>query len=110
MNKKELGKRLRAARERAGMTQTTAFRAMGWDTNGTLSNYENGNREPDIATLSRLVDLYGVSLSEFFSEEELAPVIVEGHVPVDFVRSLLKAMIQLAPEDQDAFLDKLRLG
>lgn len=45
---------------RAGRSQATAAVALGISAM-RLSNYESGKREPDLATLKRIVDVYGVS-------------------------------------------------
>lgn len=56
-----MGKRLRWARERLGMSQIDAAAKLGI-TNMSVSNYERGHREPDIATLIRFAELYNVSV------------------------------------------------
>ena len=35
-----------------------------------ISKLENGNRRPDVDTLERVLNALGVSLAEFFSEED----------------------------------------
>lgn len=64
----ELGKRLSEARERTKLSLTDVRRrtAIG---ESSLSEFENGKREPKIKQLVQLADLYGKPLSFFLSEE-----------------------------------------
>jgi len=54
------GERLRAARERKGLTQVDVYRAINLN-NKSLSRYENGTTSPDPDTLRDLIRLYDVS-------------------------------------------------
>ncbi len=56
----KFGDRLRAARERKGLTQVDVYRAIGLN-NKSLSRYENGTTAPDPDTLRDLIRLYDVS-------------------------------------------------
>lgn len=53
--------RLRCLREIRGLTQKEAAKRMGISRT-TYSNYESGNREPDIDTLVKIADFYEVSI------------------------------------------------
>lgn len=66
-----LGDRLRAAREKKGLSQIEVFRRIKIN-NKTLSRYENGGTEPDIDTLKLLAELYDVSINYLtgFDEDE----------------------------------------
>ncbi|MFC7441431.1 helix-turn-helix domain-containing protein [Laceyella putida] len=55
-----LAKQLREARKKANMMQKDAAKKLGIS-NVTLSQYENGIRNPDPETLLKLADLYNVS-------------------------------------------------
>ena len=61
----ELGFALRLARERRGLTQKQVMTMTGIN-NKTLSGYENGVSEPDLATLGVLLKLYGVLPAVFW--------------------------------------------
>jgi len=64
----ELGLRLRRTRKAARFTlDQTADRA--GVTKGYLSKVERGQSTPSIAVISRLAEIYGVGLSEFFMPE-----------------------------------------
>jgi len=53
--------RLRALRERKGLTQGEAAKKMGI-VRTTYSNYEAGNREPDNDTLKKFAEFFEVSI------------------------------------------------
>lgn len=55
-----LGKRLREARTRKGLTQEDAAKHLGI-TFQALSNYERDIRDPDTDLLKNIADLYGVT-------------------------------------------------
>ncbi|HWO74304.1 helix-turn-helix domain-containing protein [Bacillus licheniformis] len=55
-----LGKRLKEARERCGLSQKQAAQKLNI-TNKALSTYERDFRDPDTGTLKRLAELYNVS-------------------------------------------------
>ncbi len=56
-----LNERLKACREKKGYTQT--FISEKLDVNkATLSSYESGRRKPDYETLTKLADIYEVSI------------------------------------------------
>ena len=56
----KFGDRLRASRERKGLTQVDVYRAIGLN-NKSLSRYENETTAPDPDTLRDLIRLYDVS-------------------------------------------------
>lgn len=64
-----VGLRLRKARERSGLSQLEVSKRTNIN-NKTLSRYEHGNSEPDYTTLKLLADLYDVSVSFFFEEDQ----------------------------------------
>ena len=53
---------LRAARERAGLTQAALAERVG-TSQATVSAYENGAKEPSVATLDRLLAATGARLA-----------------------------------------------
>lgn len=58
--KKDVGKRLREAREKRGLRQNRVAKSLGIH-NSTLAKYESGEREADNETLSKLSEIYEVS-------------------------------------------------
>lgn len=63
-----LGERLRALRERAGLSQRALAKKAGV-TNATISLVESGKTNPSVGALRRILDGIPVSLSEFFAYE-----------------------------------------
>ena len=56
-----LGDIIKLERNKLGLSQSEFSKKMGV-TQQTLSNWENGNRMPDIETIIELADLFGVSI------------------------------------------------
>ena len=63
MNAVTFGENLRRLRIRSGMTQEDLGRVMEKSKNN-ISQYETGKREPDLATLLRLAELFRVTTDE----------------------------------------------
>ncbi len=59
----EIGKKLRDARTRSGLTQETVAERIGISRQ-TVSNWENEKSYPDVISVIRLSDLYAVSLDD----------------------------------------------
>ena len=59
----EIGKKLKAARSRAGLTQEQVAEHL-FVSRQTISNWENEKSYPDIVSVVRLSDLYSISLDE----------------------------------------------
>lgn len=55
-------KRLKRLRELKGISQKELANELGNINQQTISNYEVGVREPDIQTLIKLADYFGVSI------------------------------------------------
>ena len=62
-----VGKRLKAARSKAGMTQEEAARAADC-TQESIANYEAGNRLPRLEIAVRLAKIYSVSMDSLYGE------------------------------------------
>lgn len=59
----EIGKKLKTARQEAGLTQEQAAERL-FVSRQTISNWENEKTYPDITSVVRLSDLYSISLDE----------------------------------------------
>lgn len=57
--------RIKELREEFGLTQKELADKIG-NVQRNVSNWENGASEPDLETLLRLADVFGVSLDELF--------------------------------------------
>ncbi|WP_337996823.1 cupin domain-containing protein [Oleispirillum naphthae] len=64
----DVGTRLRAVRETAGMSQRELARRAGV-TNGTISLIEQNRNSPSVASLRKVLEGIPMTLSEFFSQE-----------------------------------------
>jgi transcriptional regulator with XRE-family HTH domain len=64
----DVAARLREAREKSGLTQEQVARLLG-TTNVQVSYWETGKRQIDLASLSRIADVYGYSMSWFLDQE-----------------------------------------
>lgn len=67
-----IGPRLRALRDRLGLSQRALARKAGVPSS-TVSLVESGRTSPSVGSLKRLLDAAGVSLGEFFSSEFETP-------------------------------------
>jgi len=74
----ELAKRLRQAREEAGINQQKAAHAIGVHRT-SITQMEAGNRSVTTLELTRLADLYGQPVTWFLSQAETEDVIVAMH-------------------------------
>ena len=66
---KTIGKNIKSYRDINGFTQDTIANFLGVKRE-MISYYENGAREIPFEKLSRLSDLYGVDLADFYEEDE----------------------------------------
>lgn len=65
----DIGKKLRDARNAAGLTQESAAESLGVSRQ-TISNWETGKTYPDIVSVIRMSGLYSVSLDCLLKEEK----------------------------------------
>ncbi|CAM4322170.1 helix-turn-helix transcriptional regulator [Paenibacillus alkaliterrae] len=65
---KDLGAKLRTARESCDLTQSKAAQYLGI-ARELISYYENGTRQIDLLTLNKLSNLYGFPVEHFLSNE-----------------------------------------
>ncbi|MBN9480262.1 MAG: cupin domain-containing protein [Bordetella sp.] len=67
-----IGPRLRALRDRLGLSQRALARKAGVPSS-TVSLVESGRTSPSVGSLKRLLDAAGISLGDFFSSEFETP-------------------------------------
>ena len=65
----EIGSKIKAARNKAGITQEKAADELGV-TRQTISNWENNRSYPDIVSVVKMSDLYSVSLDHLLKEDK----------------------------------------
>lgn len=68
----DIGSKLKALREAHNLKQDELSLKLNMS-RSTITNYENGNRTPDIETLYKICDFYNVTLEEFFKEDDCKP-------------------------------------
>lgn len=83
---------LRTVRTRAGLTQAELARRAG-TSQATLSQYENGRKEPSVATLDRLLAAAGARLVVEFDR---GPVTMPSRSQLDRVNRTLQDVLALA--------------
>ena len=67
----DIGAKLKSARVQAGMTQEQAAEALGVSRQ-TVSNWETAKTYPDIVSVVKMSDLYGVSLDRLLKGDQAA--------------------------------------
>ncbi len=77
-----IGSRLKTAREAIGYTQRMASQASGIG-ESSISEYENGRREPKFSQLSKLADAYKKPVEFFLSEQEPPQAVMLWRDPPD---------------------------
>lgn len=81
----KLGERLRAARLNANKTQRELALEIGIPYT-TYSNYENGNREPNVEMLKRISSALDISFGELIGwPDDIANAVAVGY-PTDYVK------------------------
>lgn len=63
---KRLGPYLQESRAKKGLTQKDVSIALGYQTAQFVSEWERGVRSPPSSALRKLVDLYEISIDEFY--------------------------------------------
>jgi len=66
---KAFGKRLKAARNHAKLSQPELAKACGWDSQSRLSNYERGERTPSLDDIDKLAKALNTSICTLISKE-----------------------------------------
>ncbi len=61
------GEKLKQLRLRAGLSQRALAKSVGVS-NGTISVIENGEQDPTVGLLKRIINGLGISMSDFFGE------------------------------------------
>ncbi|MGE5552950.1 MAG: helix-turn-helix domain-containing protein [Betaproteobacteria bacterium] len=95
-----LGDRLRKEREKKGWTQAQAADKAGI-TSQALSNYEREYRDPDTATLSRLAQIYGVSVDYLLGHTDDRMIPSQDLPRNPDIRIISRAGDRLTPEQAE---------
>jgi transcriptional regulator with XRE-family HTH domain len=73
----EIGEKIRSARESCGLTQEAAAEKI-MVSRQTISNWETGKSLPDIHSVIKMSELYGVSLDDLLKGDEKMLKKIEG--------------------------------
>lgn len=89
----EIGKKLKAARGKCDMTQEQAAEKL-YVSRQTISNWENEESYPDIVSVVKMSELYGVSLDELLKgDDEMMKHLEETTDVVKSNKRLLAAIV-----------------
>lgn len=91
------GERIKEHRRRLDLSQQALGEKLGISS-VAVSKWERGQSQPDIPTLKRLADIFGVSLDELCGHEPPPPK-NDGNMSV-----MARAFGRLSPEEQEKFL------
>ncbi len=69
----KLSEKLKAQRKKLGLTQDAAAQSIGIN-RPRLGSYEEGRAEPNLTTLARICEVYGIDDIKSFITEEVTPV------------------------------------
>lgn len=92
----EIGKKLRAIRLAAGLSELKLARLAGVS-QSTLSEVEHGKYPPRLDFLQRVCSVLGISLADLFSDQPATPV-------PPHLRPLLEAARDLTPEQVEVLV------
>src|SRR5690625_4372330 len=102
-----LAKRLKEARNKAGLKQIDAAKKLGIS-NGTLSGYERDYRDPDTEILHKMANLYEVSVDWLLGKSDQPNYEnIEDEEFEEFIRDVRRRYKE-APKDKEEDLQRLR--
>lgn len=105
MNRQDLGNNIKRLRLAAGFSQAKLSEACGWiGDNSRVSNYERGKREPRIDELTRMAEVLGIEIADFYrpTAEESS----QGDHSALLVQRLINAFLA-APDDRKSIVLEL---
>ena len=100
----DIGKRIKAARQKAGMSQEELAQAIG-STKSAVSRYEAGKRQPSYDQLQRISDALGISIYELFDGST-----TDADGTIHIWPAPQNASEEATPEELEALLEKLQNG
>lgn len=102
-----LGKRLKQARNDAGLKQIDAAKRLGIS-NGTLSGYERNYRDPDTEILNDMANLYEVSTDWLLGKSAAVQTDNEIDQEIQELMEDMNVWYKDEPEDKEVKLRMLR--
>lgn len=93
---------LKNLRKEKGEKQETVAEAVGL-TRSAYSHYENGLREPELATLQKLSEYFGVSIDYILGNTDVRTVL-PGETPLTDGEKALLDLFKRVPQEQQALV------
>lgn len=92
--------KIKELREEVQLTQTELAKKIG-TSQRNVSNWETGTSEPDLETIGKLADIFGVSIDELFGKDS---VVTEVRQLEGLDRLLVRKVRSLGDEQKAALL------
>ncbi|HLR35869.1 MAG TPA: helix-turn-helix transcriptional regulator [Tissierellales bacterium] len=73
----DVGKRIRQLRDKHNMT-TSELADYCNVSQPVISKLENGHRIPDVPTIQKICDVFGITLADFFASEDSSTTVEDG--------------------------------
>lgn len=95
-----LPEKLEYLRNSKGWSKVEVSKRLGMKASSTYSNWEYGNREPDLETLKRIADLYGVSIDYLLGRSEQNSLVetIAAHISDNATEEEIKEIISYIEE------------
>ena len=90
----QIGNKLKVIRQQHGKSQKEIAKSVGV-AHSTYSNYENGNRTPNMSTLKRIADYYGISVKHLLQLDNLKENREKNNISLDEIADELGAPTSL---------------
>lgn len=95
-----LPEKLEYLRKSKGWSKVEVSRRLGMKASSTYSNWEYGNREPDIDALKRIANLYGVSVDYLLGRAEKESILdaIAAHIDSNATEEDIKEILAYIEE------------
>lgn len=90
----QIGNKLKMIREQHQLSQKEVAKSIGV-AHSTYSNYENGNRIPNMKVLNLIADLYHISTEQLLQLENLEKNRIQSHVSLGEIANELDLPVQI---------------
>ncbi|ELY0463665.1 helix-turn-helix transcriptional regulator [Listeria innocua] len=106
-----LSKKLEYLRNSKGWSKVEVAKRLGMKASSTYSNWEYGNREPDIDTLKRIADLYGVSVDYLLGRQKNKLVdTIAAHIDADASEEDIKEILAYIEEKRKEHVNEKEIN
>ncbi|EAC7561088.1 XRE family transcriptional regulator [Listeria monocytogenes] len=106
-----LSKKLEYLRNSKGWSKVEVAKRLGMKASSTYSNWEYGNREPDIDTLKRIADLYGVSVDYLLGRQKNKLVdTIAAHIDADASEEDIKEILVYIEEKRKEHVNEKEIN